>query len=214
MGVPVAELALHDALERDAAKLLPPGRGRELIVAREVPARSGRADILLLTVSRRALMRRMRLGIRFESEAEAKVAASYGLGDSTSASIAQRLGVSRGYAQRVIAGLGRRSITTSVLRRTGHGVGDSLLIEAKMSRWQIAVAQARRYRTLAHQTAIAMPAAGLRTVDRSYVSRVGLGLIAIDNGQATWVRRGRVRKNGSLASQLWLGEIGCRAMFD
>ncbi len=214
VGHPVAELLLQDQLAHELPYLLPSGRGRSLKVLREWPLREGRPDFIILSVNGAALRRFVQSGVEFSREADAQVAglAAEGLEEFPS-EIARRLGYSESYVRTMLRDLRSRGLNLRALHRDADVVARSVIVEVKVGRWWEAIRQTRRYRGLAHTTAIAVPAGAVPSARRdagTYMDRTGTGLIAVQGDAATWVRRPRQRSGLSIGAGLWLAELARR----
>lgn len=210
VGVPRHETRLTDALRAEVRGLIRPGPGRQLVLVVEPEMPVGRPDLVVIAVSRRAVEFRRARGLRLSTASEARVLAAAvdprspsGLSGGSEREIRGRL-ADRGWLS--ANGLPAASVESRV--------NDSLIVEAKVSNWRRAVSQLARTRDAAHRSAIALPTERLGAVQRPYLKKSGLGLLAVDEcGVVTW-KRSSPRRPLSLAADLWLVELAIRQNAD
>lgn len=169
--------------------LLPALLPRHTFVATEVAAKLGIADVVVARPRPAELERRLGSGLHPVLVPGAIQLLEALDGELTTAEVLDRSGLARGYGRRLIR----------ELHETGHIAGDDpwaraqsiatvfdsfVAIEAKLTDWRRAVAQAVRYRTFAHLSYIALPLATRGSVDEAWVRRSGIGLIYVGDTEA------------------------------
>lgn len=207
VGVPVDELSVTHALARQASAILPPRRGFGLFVFAELNSDHGRPDMALIAMSPSALRARLRQGMRLNTASEARVLAALWSGrdtrytDSHVRSIRARL-ADCGWP------LGEDDATPDKYRI----VRESIVIEAKVADWRSGVRQLARSRWMANRLALAVPKDSVSRIGQRTLNMYKMGLIATSaDGSVVSVRKGR-RQKLSLAGDLWLSELGIRAL--
>lgn len=215
VGIPTHERAVQDAIVASVGEIFPPGRGRQAIALTEVQARNGRADVLILHVSRPALERSIRLGISFKTETECDVAALLMESPSTDASrSAAQLGLSVGYFKKLVGSLECSGVLDTLRASTiTPAVSSACIVEAKMSDWRTAFVQARRYKSMVTALAIAMPAETAVRLENRHLALMQLGLISVDDDSTNWLRKPEAAglRRGA---QYWLDELARRWWLD
>jgi len=211
VGVPTRESLLTDAAVQEPHVLLPPGTGRRVHVLTEVEIGIGRPDIVVVAYSPRALDALLRRSLRISNLTEARLLAallSNGPQDPWRAA-----GITRSHGRRKERQLADRGwLSRDVVGATPKVVGDSLLVEAKVSSWRAGLLQLVRTRGLAHRAALLVSAESAPRVDRRALRKYGVGLLTYAPGHGVhWVRRSTFR-GVRLASELWLGELVARSV--
>ena len=206
VGVPLHEVRLTNALEAGARDLFRPGVGRNAITVPEPDMPAGRPDLVAIAVSRRTVDFRRNRGLRLSTHSEARVLAravhserTTGLSEGSERDIRLRLQI-RGWLRP------NGSPAVPVEAR----VGDSLIVEAKVSNWRRAVSQLARIRDAAHRSALALPTECVGRVGRPFLRKNQLGLVTVDTGGRVAWRRSSPRREISLAADLWLVELAIR----
>jgi len=205
IGVPKAERELTEAAVLDARLLLRPGSGRSLLVLSEVQLGIGRPDLLLLSVSRRALEARARAELRLANLTEARVLAALNNGGAS--------GHSAGHVRTV----GTRLQETGWIRSSGEvtpvrsTIGDSMLIEAKTGDWRTGLQQLTRNRWASHFSALLMPVESQRRVPRRSLRHNHLGLLVLNGRGLRWQIK-PPRSSLSWLADVWLTELAIREL--
>jgi hypothetical protein len=205
VGVPKAERELTQAALLGARLLLRPGSGRSLLVLSEVEIGVGRPDLLLLSVSRRALEARERAGLRLANLTEARVLAALNNG-----------GVS-GHSAGHVRTVGTRLQETGWIRSPGDvaavrpTIGDSMLIEAKTGDWRTGLQQLTRNRWASHFSALLMPVESHRRVPRRSLRHNHLGLLVLNGRGLRWQIKSP-RRSLSWLADVWLTELAIREL--
>jgi hypothetical protein len=172
----------------------------------EVELGVGRPDALLIAVSRRAINARRRRGLRIRTLAEAEILGAW-FDDAPCRH-------SKSHVRSTLARARANGwIQDASSRRANVGlVGDSMLIEAKVSDWRTGINQLARARFGAHRAVLAMPEGSTHRPSRPALekNRVGLAAVRGDGGVA-WVRQPK-RRQLSSAADLWLVELVMRAV--
>ena len=206
LGLPIHEAELVERIKSGGRLLMPPGRGRTLIILDEVPFSNGRTDLLMVVASWQALFRLATSAPRFRTEIECHVAADSLLDEVFRPSAtAARLRVSEPYVRRIAARVADAN-TERTIRRDARIVADSCVIEAKMDDWRRALAQASRYRGRAHRIAVALPEQSASNGNRAYFRRRGVGLVSLDAKPISWSLRPR-KRGLHIGASLWLAEL-------
>lgn len=207
VGIPVDELSVTDALARQAPEILPPRRGFRLFVFAELDSDHGRPDMALVAMSSTALKARLRQGMRLNTASEARVLAAFWSGSRTRYTDSHV----RSIRARLVGGgwpLGECNAMPDEYRI----VRESIVIEAKVADWRSGVRQLARSRWMANRLALAVPQSSVARIGRPILNRYRMGLIATAaDGSVVALRKGR-RQKLSLAGDLWLSELGIRAL--
>lgn len=211
VGVPTKESELTVAAQVFARTvLLPPNRGRQLIVLTEVEIGVGRPDLVLLSFSPIGLLRRAQNGPRLRSFTEARLAAALS-GPTSANSPWARVGITRSHAQRLKARLraGGWFGTSGQVKWPSSILGDSLVLEAKISTWKAGLRQLVQVRRMTHRAALLLPGAKAMLVDRRPLEKNRLGLVAYLPGHLKWIRIAPMRPL-AMSSEIWLTELAVR----
>lgn len=203
VGVPSAERALTEAAVRCAHDLLGPGPGRSLFVLPEVDLGVGRPDLLLFSASRRALEARARSGLRLANLTEARVLAALNNGGGSGHSASH----ARAVASRLQDGGWLRS--GGSVRTLSPTIGDSMLVEAKVSDWRTGLQQLTRTRWASHSAALLVPSANQRRVPRKTLRHNRLGLLVLNGEGLRWQLK-PPRRPLSWLADVWLAELAIR----
>ena len=174
VGVPIHEVALHDAIDRQFSRLFAPGAGRSVFLVSEPELGFGRPDAVLLTLSVTSLNSFLRRGLRLPSLNAAKSLAGAGtsLTDKHARALARQL-ERIGWSERA-------------LKDAGGAITDSLAVEAKLAEWRRAIRQAAGYRVGAGRSAVLLPARVGALVDDRNLASHGVGLLVEDRGRVEW----------------------------
>jgi hypothetical protein len=205
VGVPKAESRLTDAVLRRPQQLIRPGPGRQLLIIDQVEIGIGKPDFLLLKVSPAALEARRKSLPRLANLAEASVLGALRSGDisvsglslSRSRSLARRL-KSEGWIDRA-----------GNVRRVPNIIGDSLIVEAKISHWPVGISQLARTRRLVNRVALLVPASAIPLIPEAAVKHNVLGLASWNGKTLSWVRDAPSMPL-SWTAAMWLTELALR----
>ena len=169
--------------------LLPSLLPTHTVVATEVVAKLGIADVVAARPRAADLERRLQSGLQPILVPGAIQLLEALDADLTTTQVMNRCGLTPSYGRRLIR----------ELRQTGHIAGDDpwvradsiatvfdsfIAIEAKLTDWRRAVAQAVRYRTFAHLSYIALPQTTRSSVDEDWIAASGIGLIYVGDTEA------------------------------
>lgn len=211
VGQPVQELSIQEGVLNSVEKLFPGGSGTKVFAISEVSSRFGRADLLVAHVCSKALNAQADLEFSFYSETECKLVAMLAQQSEVSrGEIARSLGLSYGYVSSLISGLRQRGLNDAIIENLLHPVvTQAWIVESKIDDWKSAILQARRYRGMVSGVAIALPSNRVSSISLGQLSRLEVGLIAVEEDTATWTRPWDFLEFG-LGAQLWLNELALR----
>ena len=201
VGEPIQELALIDAIARDAGKLFHVGPGRTARAIFEPEVGSGRPDAVLLSFSLPALERFKKTGLRIGNLSSARA-----LTDQKNST-----GLSAAYARTLRRGLIDEGWNPIEVERASRIVYSSLGIEAKVSDWRRAVQQATIFQKSVHRSAILMPGSAASRVDLPVIQRYDIGLAQDTPNGLKWIREPG-RQEVSTSASLWMLELLVRAI--
>jgi hypothetical protein len=201
VGVPIWEQALTDRASEYIYDLVRPGVGRQLFVIPEADIGAGRPDLLVLSVSPRALANHLANGPRVPTLVSAGVA----LGEDP-------LPVSQSYQRTISRVLAELGISQDQARQAAGIVGASLAIEVKVRDWQRALGQAVKYRPIAGATALALPQRAAARVPAERLHRYGTGVISLSDDSPPQWRNYPLPGVTTPTNSLWLLELLSRAI--
>lgn len=199
VGVPIHEVALHNALDRQFSRLFAPGGGRSAFVLSEPELGFGRPDAILMSVSPSSLDAFRRRGLRLPSLSAAKSLAGAGTN------------LTEKHARTLARDLARNGWTEQALRDAGGLIADSLAVEAKLAEWRRAIRQAAGYRIGAGRSAVLLPARIRSLVDERNLNSHGVGLMVEDRGRIQW-SVAAPRAEISVSHRAWLLELLIRGL--
>lgn len=205
VGVPVQELRLTQALERQVPTVVRPGAGRSVYLLQEVDLGAGRPDLVLLTISSTALATYRRSGLRITSPAAARV-----LDPAISL---EHAGVTLSTARGMRRDLLAQGWRPNDVDRLATLVHDSLAIEAKMKDWKQALRQVSKFRRFFHRSAVLMPKRTVAPEFNSILDTYGCGLILEREQRLSWQRDAAFVSSPRWA-RLWLLELLLRGLED
>jgi hypothetical protein len=174
VGVPIHEVALHDAIDRQFSRLFAPGAGRSVFLVSEPELGFGRPDALLLTLSVSSLNSFLRRGLRLPSLNAAKSLAGTGTN------------LTEKHARSLARQLERADWSPRALDEAAGVIKESLAVEAKLAEWRRAIRQASAYRVGAGRSAVLLPARVGALVDDRNLESHGVGLLVEERGRIEW----------------------------
>lgn len=194
VGVPIQELSLHAALDRQFGRLFRPGVGRSVFILSEPELGFGRPDGVIIVASSTSLAAFQRRKLRLPSLNAAKSLAGAGtsLTERRSRTLARDL---------EHAGWSERD-----LREAAQIIADSLAVEAKLSEWRRAIRQSTTYRIGTGRAAVLLPAHISAFVDERNLESHGVGLLVEQQGHIKW-SVAAPRATISISHRAWLVEL-------
>ena len=171
----------------------------------EVDLGVGRPDILLLSASGKALKARARSGLRLTNLTEARILAALNNGAGSGHSLSHVRAVT---ARLQEAGWVR---STGEVRPVRRMIGDSLLVEAKVSDWRTGIQQLTRVRWASHSSVLLMPIVSQQRVPRKTLRHNRLGLLVLDDRGLRWQLK-PPRRSLSWLADVWLTELAIRSL--
>jgi hypothetical protein len=183
--------------------VLRPGPGRSVFVIEEADLGSGRPDIILVSISSRALAAFRDSGLRIPSPIAAKTL------DPVLAD--EDLGVDAAYARTLRRDLRACGWSEPIAMRMSFALHDSLGVEAKMKDWRQAVRQVSKFRRLFHRSAVLMPRRVLPAQSIQAMDFYGCGLLFQDALKVEWQRESSTNEPRVWA-KLWLLELLTRGL--
>lgn len=204
VGISTHEAALTSAVtDRAQDVLFVDGNGYTLVVLEEVELGLGRPDILLLGVDLQALSIRRSAGLRLRNLTEARALGAMLSGDDASSGSSYR------HFMRSSRGLRAAGWTDPQVG--SRVVGNSLLIEAKVTDWGKGVHQLTRVRWASHSAALLVPARIAMRVPPAMLLSNSLGLITKSDCGVQWERESP-RLDLPPHVDAWLGELVIRTL--
>lgn len=185
--------------------VLRPGPGRSVFIIEEAALGSGRPDIILMTISTRALAAFRGTGLRIPSPLAAKIL-DPGFRD-------EDLGVERSYARALRRDLETCGWSEALAGRIAVTLHDSLGVEAKIKDWRQAVRQVSKFRRLFHRSAVLMPRRILPEQSTLAMDFYGCGLLFQDASKVEWHRASSLNEP-QVWAKLWLLELLMRGLGD
>lgn len=201
VGEPTHERALTSAMIRDAARLVPPGRGRVSFVLEEVDLPRGRPDVVVVVTSPNGFECHRRAGLRLSHPTAARL-----LDEELDE---RSWGVSPTYGRRLLRELQDQGWTHARARRAADLVVDSLAVEAKMADWNRGIRQIASFRSEVHRSALLLPSSKTQRARETALDFYGAGLLSERDGRVEW-RRPAAVSQPAIASRLWLLEMMLR----
>jgi hypothetical protein len=184
-----SESLMIDPIRRALESLLP-----RSVWVQEYRSGYGIADLVGMVVSERARSTRRICGqsILLNSRRSFEVLALLQPDRSLSLhGLARRTALSGGSVRRILSLLLRSGFAVETRRQMyrlapslPHPASEIIAVEAKIERWSKAILQARRYSLFANRTYVAISSSTVKRVDRAFLYRHRIGLIAVNRCDA------------------------------